>query len=312
VLAFSGGDDEVLKRSRHHMLYESAALAAALSVALSNIISPPAIRHLGPIVFNCWRLGAALLALVVVVALRGSWSLPTTGQLFALVGSSVVGIVIGDTFIYAAMSRLGPRRTALLYTTWAPFAALLGYLILGEKLSLMKVAGVLLVVIGVFLSISYRDVKNSDGSEEVKGPLSIGILLGLLGGLCAAGAVLIARPVMAAGVDPATAAAIRATAGLAGLLIVCQIPGFGSRERINNPIAIRSAASGLLGMGAGMTLVLFALSMRPVGVVSTLSSMTPVVILPLLWLVHGARPAPLAWIGAIVAVAGVSAISSGY
>ncbi len=95
------------------MLYESAALAAALSVALSNIISPPAIRHLGPIVFNCWRLGAALLALVVVVALRGSWSLPTTGQLFALVGSSVVGIVIGDTFIYAAMSRLGPRRTAL-------------------------------------------------------------------------------------------------------------------------------------------------------------------------------------------------------
>ena len=53
-------------------------------------------------------------------------------------------------------------------------------------------------------------------------------------------------------------------------------------------------------------------SMRPVGVVSTLSSMTPVLILPLLWLVHGDRPAPLAWIGALVAVMGVSAISSGW
>jgi hypothetical protein len=41
-----------------------------------------------------------------------------------------------------------------------------------------------------------------------------------------------------------------------------------------------------------MVLVLFALSMRPVGVVSTLSTTTPVLILPLLWLVHGVRPAP--------------------
>ena len=294
------------------MLYDCAALTAALSVALSNIISPPAIRHLGPVVFNCWRLGAALLALAALVALRGGWSLPTSGQLLALVVSSVVGIVAGDSFIYAAMGRIGPRRTALLYTTWAPFAALMGYLILGETLSLTRSAGVLLVVIGVSLAISYRDVNNAAELEEIKGSLSIGILFGLLGGLCAAGAVLIARPVMAASVDPATAAAIRATAGLVGLLVVSQVPGFRTLERINGRIAIRSAASGLLGMGAGMTLVLFALSMRPVGVVSTLSSITPVLILPLLWLVDGARPAPLAWIGAVVAVVGISAISSGY
>jgi hypothetical protein len=78
---------------------------------------------------------------------------------------------------------------------------------------------------------------------------------------------------MAAGVDLATAAAIRVTAGLVGLLAVSQIPGFRGRGRINGPIALRSAASGQLGMGAGMTLVLVALSMRPVAVVSTLSSL---------------------------------------
>jgi drug/metabolite transporter (DMT)-like permease len=203
------------------MLYDAAALTAALSVALSNIISPPAIRHLGPIVFNCWRLSAALLALIALVALRGSWLLPTAGQLFALIVSSVIGIVIGDSFIYAAMGRLGPRRTALLYTTWAPFAALMGYLVLGEKLSLAKAVGVLFVVIGVSLAISYRDVKNSSGLEEIKGSLSIGTLLGLLGGLCAAGA----GPVMAAGVDPAMAAAIRTAVALVGLLVAAQMPG---------------------------------------------------------------------------------------
>ena len=292
------------------MLYDFAALTAAFSVAMSNIISPPAIRHLGPVSFNCWRLGAALLALMALVAARGSWTWPSAGQLLALIGSSMVGIVLGDSFIYAAMRRLGPRRTALLYTTWAPFAALMGYLILGEDLSPTKAAGVLLVVAGAFLAISYRDAGNA--SEKIEGSLGVGILLGLLGGLCAAGAVLIVRPVMAAGVDPAAAATIRAAAGLVGLVVLSQVPGFTSPGRINGPIAVRSVASGLLGMGAGMTLVLFALSMRPVGVVSTLSSMTPVLILPLLWLVHGARPAPLAWIGALVAVIGVSAISSGW
>jgi drug/metabolite transporter (DMT)-like permease len=210
------------------------------------------------------------------------------------------------------MGRLGPRRTAVVYTTWAPFAALFGYLALGETLSIAKVIGIVLVAAGTSIAIAYRDAENVSSWEQVQGSLGVGVLFGLLGGMGAAGAVLIAKPVMAAGVDPAAAAAIRAAAGLVGLLVVSQFPRFRTQNPINGPIALRSAASGLLGMGAGMTLVLFALSMRPVGVVSTLSSMTPVLLLPMLWFVSRARPAPAAWIGAAVAVAGVAAISSGY
>ena len=293
------------------MLYDLAALAAAFSIALSNLISPAAIRHLGPVVFNCWRLGAALLALLMLVALQGDWKLPSNGQLSALVVSGVIGIVIGDSCIYAAIARLGPRQSAVLYTTWAPFAALLGYVILGETLSPTKILGIGLVAIGIMLAITYRDRKSSGVLEEIQGSATAGVLFGVLSGICAAGAVLIARPVVADGIDPATAAAIRAATGLIGLLILSRMPGFRGRGRITAGIALRSAASGLLGMGAGMTLVLFALSARPVGVVSTLSSMTPVLILPLVWLASGTRPAAAAWIGAAIAVAGVSAISGG-
>ncbi len=294
------------------MHYDFAALAAAVSVALSNLISPLAIRHLGPVVFNCWRLGAALFALVLLVALRGGWALPSTSQILALAVSSAVGIVIGDSCIYAAMGHLGPRRTAVLYTTWAPFAALLGYLILGETLSFTKIIGMGLVVSGILLAIVYRSPKDLRSLDQIHGSLSVGILFGLLGGISAAGAALIARPVMANGVDPALASAIRAGAGLMGLLTVSWISPFQGRDRITPSIVLRSAASGLLGMGVGMTLVLFALSGRPVGVVSTLSSTTPVVILPLLWLAHGARPTTAAWIGAALAVVGVALIAGGY
>src|SRR5690348_11966456 len=109
------------------MLYDLAAVAAAVSIAFSNLIAPPAIRHLGPVVFNCWRLAAALLALLGVVAARAGWSWPPIGQLLALAVSSGFGIITADSCFYAAMARLGPRRTSVLYASWAAFAALLGY-----------------------------------------------------------------------------------------------------------------------------------------------------------------------------------------
>jgi drug/metabolite transporter (DMT)-like permease len=96
------------------------------------------------------------------------------------------------------------------------------------------------------------------------------------------------------------------------LLVLSRLPGFGAPTPVTATIALRSAASGLLGMGVGMTLVLFALSDQPVGIVSTLSSTTPVAILLLLWLTTGVRPAPAAWLGAACAVIGAAAIASGY
>jgi drug/metabolite transporter (DMT)-like permease len=295
------------------MPYDLAAVAAAFTIAFSNLIAPQAIRHLGPVVFNCCRLAAALLALLCLVATRGGWTVPSSGQLLALAASSALGIIIADSCFYAAMARLGPRRTSVIYTSWAAFAALLGYVILGETLSPVKVAGIGCVVGGVWLAILFRQPSGKPAvSEETQGSLLAGVLFGLLSALCAAGAVLIARPVMAQGLDPAMATIIRATVGLPGLLVLSRLPGFRAPEPVTAAIVLRSAASGLLGMGVGMTLVLFALSGQPVGIVSTLSSTTPVVILPLLWLTTGARPAPTAWLGAACAVIGAAAIASGY
>lgn len=295
------------------MLYDLAAVAAAVSIAFSNLIAPPAIRHLGPVVFNCWRLAAALLGLIGLVAMRGAWNWPSSGQFLALAGSSVLGIITADSCFYAAMARLGPRRTSVIYTSWAAFAAVLGYAILGEALSVVKIAGIGCVVGGVCLAILFRQPPGKPvAGEETHGSLLAGVLFGLLSALCAAGAVLIARPVMAHGLDPAMATIIRATVGLPGLLVLSRLPGFGAPEPATAAIALRSAASGMLGMGVGMTLVLFALSGQPVGIVSTLSSTTPVVILPLLWWTSGVRPAPTAWCGAACAVIGAAAIASGY
>lgn len=64
------------------------------------------------------------------------------------------------------------------------------------------------------------------------------------------------------------------------------------------------AFNALLSMGIGMTLILQALKLGDAGMVAMLSSISPVLVVPLLWLVYKRRPALGAWLGAAMTVGG--------
>lgn len=64
------------------------------------------------------------------------------------------------------------------------------------------------------------------------------------------------------------------------------------------------AAAAFFGTGLGMSLQMAALAGGNVGVVSTLSSMTPTVTLPMVWARCNVRSGSAAWAGAALAVAG--------
>ena len=68
--------------------------------------------------------------------------------------------------------------------------------------------------------------------------------------------------------------------------------------------------SGAIGMGLGMSLILLALRHGEVGMVGILSSVSPVLVLPLLWLYLGRPPARGAWIGAAMTVGGTVLVLS--
>jgi drug/metabolite transporter (DMT)-like permease len=63
-------------------------------------------------------------------------------------------------------------------------------------------------------------------------------------------------------------------------------------------------------MAVGMTLILFALQTGNVGMVALLSSTTPIMVLPLLWIYTKQRPNKYAWLGAAFAVIGTSILVS--
>ncbi len=65
----------------------------------------------------------------------------------------------------------------------------------------------------------------------------------------------------------------------------------------------------MTGMFVGMSLLMAALARGDVGIVSTLSSTTPILILPMVWALHRRMPGPMAWAGATLAVLGTALIS---
>jgi drug/metabolite transporter (DMT)-like permease len=73
-------------------------------------------------------------------------------------------------------------------------------------------------------------------------------------------------------------------------------------------LARRTALVAFLGLGLGMTLLLYALAGGKVGVVATLSATSPAIILPMIWASTGERPAAGAWVGAALVVAGMALI----
>ena len=108
------------------------ALNAARFLTMAALFGHRPARDLGSPHFNRLRVPAALVILWLLMILSGrSFSLEAS-HFWPLVLSNLFGIVMGDFFLVAAMRRLGPRRTNILFATNAPIAACLGWLILGE------------------------------------------------------------------------------------------------------------------------------------------------------------------------------------
>ena len=91
-------------------VYELAALGAAICWAVTGILSQSAAQALGPFGFNRLRQAMVAVMLGVIVLATGRWHGIEMDDLWRLSLSGVIGIFLGDTLLYVALIRLGPRR----------------------------------------------------------------------------------------------------------------------------------------------------------------------------------------------------------
>lgn len=290
---------------------ELLALGAALCWAVGSLFSARAASRMGTMGFNRWRLVFACAALWVAVGVGGSWTPLAWSDTGLLALSGLVGVCVGDTALFACMNRLGPRRSGVLFACHALFSALLAWWFLGETLWGASLAGSILLVGGVMVAVRWgrRDTEQHIW-EATRGRLLVGVGLGLTAALCQAVATLMVKPLMAAGVDALSGSAVRLSAALA-LHLVLRASRY-APAYVKAPLRwadVRNTFfSASIAMGLGMTLILQALQHGPANLVGMFSSVSPVLLLPMLWVVYRARPATGAWWGAGMAVAGTMLI----
>ena len=289
-------------------LHELAALGTATCWALTGLIASDAIKAMGAFQFNLVRQVFVSLLLVGLVTATGGWQGLSWYQFGVLALSGIIGILIGDTVNFAAVGRLGPRRAGAIFALNAPMAAVLGWLFLGEALPVRAMLGIGLAALGVALAVLGRPRQNAHRLETLSGALVIGVLFGLGAAFGQAAGSLIARPVMAAGLDPYLASLARVGASGAAMAVLAATPLAPARRTATRLSIVQALVTAVIGLLLGMTLFLYALQGAETGIIATLSATSPVIILPLLWLRTGQRPTGMSWLGAALAVAGLALI----
>ncbi|OAJ93667.1 DMT family transporter [Vibrio bivalvicida] len=295
------------------MGYEWLALAAAFLWAVASLLSVTPAQHLGTFAYSRWRMGCTSVILGGMALVTGGWATVENSAISAMMLSGVIGIFIGDTALFACLNRMGPRQAGLLFSCHAVFSAVLGYFLFSETMTSLELLGSALVFSGVLTAIFFgRKGQANNHLESIKGSIWVGVGLGLLAALCQALGGIIAKPVMQTAIDPIAASAVRMMTAFAAH---CLFFFSGAKlSRATQPMNLRifsiTAVNGFLAMAVGMTLILYALQEGNVGMVALLSSTTPIMLLPILWIYSGRRPNRFAWLGAIVAVVGTGILVS--
>lgn len=277
------------------------SLAAALSWTLASLFGHRPAVTFGSLHFNRIRMLVSAVLLCGMMLITGnSWSFPESFWLPVL-ASALIGVVVGDYFLFVTMRRLGPRRTGILFAANAPLAAVLGWLFLSEPLTALKILAILIGFGGICLAIIYgkrRDLLHI--WETVTRPLWLGLLTGFLAALGQAVGVMLLRPVMAAGGDPMLATLIRVSAAACFFWLTWPFvrPQYDLSVYKDRKLWLFIVANGFFGLSFGVYLLLAALETGQVADVTILSSFGPVMILPFIWYQTRTRPAWGAWAGA--------------
>jgi drug/metabolite transporter (DMT)-like permease len=285
------------------------ALSAAAIWSLTGLISTRAVRYFGSYNFNFLRLLGIIVLFTPYAYIHWSPIYFENSIIIAIALSSIIGIVIGDTFLYICLKRLGPRREALLFSIQIPCTILMADIFLNALPNFYQLLGCGLIFIGIIVAIQFNKTIKNDDLENIQGNKLVGLYAGIGLAVCQAIGIIIMKPILI-NTDPITISYLRVLIAAIGMLLsFAFLPKMNLLTKMKDlkqtSIAI---LCGLMGMGVGMTLFIIALKNGNPGVVSALSSTMPIMIIPFLWIATKNYSGHLSVLGALITCIGAAVI----
>jgi drug/metabolite transporter (DMT)-like permease len=292
-------------------LGEVAGLVTSFMYSLSSTFFTLAGRKVSSFVLNRVRLILAILLIILAhFLLRTPLPFRIEGdRLFWLGLSGVIGLTIGDIFLFEGYNKIGPRLTMLMMSLAPVLSAILAALFLAERLSAGQVVGILVTVGGIAWVISDKNGSPQRNGMDQKKYIE-GILFGLGAATSQALGLITAKRGLGGGFPAISATLVRMVAGALALWAVTLIIGQARATLVQIVQERQSAIFILLGAVAGplfgVTLSMYALQHTEVGIASTLMALPPVLLLPIGYFAFNERFGWQAIFGTMVAMGGVA------
>lgn len=287
---------------------EIAALLTAFLWTGTALAFEIASKRLGSLTVNLLRLSLAFIYLLIFNYFYRGIPLPTDAGVhswFWLLLSGVAGFVFGDFFLFSAFRVMGARTTMLIQTLVPPITAFIGFFVLGEVMSWMHLAGMMLTMSGIALVVVNRG--NGNGRPGLNFPVR-GLVYALAGAVGQATGLVLSKYGMGS-YSPFAATQIRIIAGIIGFFVIVVLKSHWSEIRIGikDRKGMRALVLGsILGPFLGVSFSLLAIQKTQAGIASTLMGLTPVLILAPSALLFKQKVTLREWIGAAVSVMGAS------
>lgn len=315
------------------LIGQIAALITAIAFAFTATIFTFAGRMVGSEMVNRTRLLLALLLLMLLHTGLYGFPVPLAAdpaQWLWLGLSGVIGLALGDAFLFQSYLIIGPRLGMLLMSLAPVMAALMGRWFLGEMLVPSQWLGIGLTVAGVAWVVSEKrntvipggtpslnpDVRPLRRVEQMRDAFRdnrvfvLGLFLGFLGAIGQAVGAVLAKKGLYGDFPPISGNVLRLSAatlfiwtyyGLRG-----KIPESFEKLRRHPRSRLLLLAGAITGPVIGVSFSLLAIQRTAVGVASTLMATTPVFMLPVGYFVFKERFGWQAIAGTVLTILGVA------
>lgn len=305
----------------HTLLAAGAALISAAawgfgSLLFKRLLADSAESSVAPPVPAALNLFKNTIALLVVGAfwLHDGAPIPQAQAVPWIILSGLLGFAIGDSLYMAALPLAGVQTTSMLGQLHVPMAALGAFVFTGHELGALAMAGMGLVLAGVFGVLSVVRAPDALAAQHKQR----GVLLAMIAAVVYAANVVIGHHGMQS-VPMSAGAVLRVTSGMLGAFLIAPVldrrgivPAW---KELVRPLHEPRLWKGLFVasfFGSALALPLFHHAMKELdpGVAAVLFSTTPLFTLPL-GLVMGERHRLAAWAFTLLGFAGVALVVAG-
>ena len=293
------------------LLGQLAALGTAFCWSLTAIFFSYSGRLVGSAVVNRSRLlFAFFLVALTHLIIQGS-IMPLDAEPFRwgwLALSSILGLVLGDTFLFQAFVLVGPRLSTLMMASVPILSTFMAWIFLGESVTAAQMAGILLTVAGIAWVVTERRTDRVVVREK---KYVRGLAFAFLGALGQAANLIAAKYALVDDFPAISASLIRI---LVAMVILWTVAAFQGQVRFTinqwkNRDAFRAILGGTIaGPYIGIWLSLVAVQLAPVGLAATLMALPPIILIPIERIFYGVKVSSRGIIGTAAAMVGVALI----